>query len=295
MSVLIVGATGFLGTELCRELIKNGSSVRGMVRSTSDPNRVAALRQLGVETTSGDLKDPDSIRFALRGTVAVISTATATRSRSDGDEIESVDSNGQVALIDAAEEAGVTRFVLVSLTGGITSEDPLTTAKRAAEQRLIDSGMTYTILRPTFFMEAWLSSTLGFDYTNGRVQIFGSGDQKVSWISLRDVARFAAVVLRNPRAENTIIELGGPEALSPNEVVQVFERASGRTFEIVHVPEDALRAQAETATDSMSQTFAALSLAYAGGDVVPMEVTLERFPVKMVTVEDYAASVLRNG
>ena len=293
MMVLVVGATGFLGTEICRELVNRDYSVNGMVRSSSDPKRVRGLKDIGVTTVEGDLKDAPSVRAALEDVDDVVSTATATRSRSDGDGIESVDTDGQSALIQAAADAGVKRFVLISVTGNIRSEDPLTSGKRHAEHALIDSGMTYTILRPCFFMEAWLSSSLGFDYANGRVQIFGSGDQKISWISLSDVARFAAEVLENPSAENAVIELGGPDALSPNEVVEIFERKSGRSFEIVRVPEEALQVQSDMAEDSMSRTFAALSLGYAKGDVIPMESTLETYPMDLVSVEDYAASVLR--
>lgn len=293
MMVLVVGATGFLGTEICRELVNHGHSVKGMIRSSSDPQRIRSLEDIGASTVEGDLKDAPSIDAALEGVDEVVSTATATRSRSDGDGIESVDADGQRALIQAAADAGVKHFVLVSLTGNIRSDDPLTSGKRRAERALIDSGMTYTILRPCFFMEAWLSSSLGFDYANGRVQIFGSGDQKISWISLRDVARFAAHVLENPSAVNAIIELGGPDALSPNEVVEIFEQKSGRSFEIVRVPEEALQVQSDMAEDSMSRTFAALSLGYAKGDVIPMESTLETYPMDLISVEDYAASVLR--
>lgn len=293
MMVLVVGATGFLGTEICRELVNHGHSVKGMIRSSSDPQRIRSLEDIGASTVEGDLKDAPSIDAALEGVDEVVSTATATRSRSDGDGIESVDADGQRALIQAAADAGVKHFVLVSLTGNIRSDDPLTSGKRRAERALIDSGMTYTILRPCFFMEAWLSSSLGFDYANGRVQIFGSGDQKISWISLRDVARFAAHVLENRSAVNAIIELGGPDALSPNEVVEIFEQKSGRSFEIVRVPEEALQVQSDMAEDSMSRTFAALSLGYAKGDVIPMESTLETYPMDLVSVEDYAASVLR--
>lgn len=293
MSVLIVGATGFLGTEVCRLLVNRGHSVSGMIRSSSDPQRVRNLEELGVRTVQGDLKKPSSIREALEGVDTVVSTATATRSRSDGDAIESVDTDGQLALVEAAKDAGVDRFVFVSLTGNIRSDDPLTAAKRGAERSLIESGMTYTILRPSLFMESWLSSALGFDYANGRVQIFGTGDQKISWISLRDVAKFVAESLENPMAEDVVLELGGPDALSPLEVAEIFERSSGRSFEIVRVPEGALRVQLETASDSMSRTFAALSLAYARGDVIPMESTLATYPVTMVSVEQYAASVLQ--
>ena len=84
MHVLVVGATGFLGSEICRLLVAEGHAVRGLVRETSDPERVSALRSMGVATLVGDLKDPESVRPALAGADAVVSTATATRTRREG-------------------------------------------------------------------------------------------------------------------------------------------------------------------------------------------------------------------
>ncbi len=289
--VFVAGATGYLGTEVCRRLVRRGAKVRGLVRSTSDPDRVQALRDMGVETVIGDLKVPSSLTPILEGVQSVISTATATRSRSDGDGIESVDAEGQLNLIREATSADIGRFVLVSYTGNIRSDDPLTRAKRNAEQLLIGSGMTYTILRPTIFMEGWLSPSLGFDYPNARVQIFGDGDQKISFISLGDVAEFAVRSLVTPAACDAVIELGGPDAISPNEVIRIFEETMGREFEVARVPKHALQAQLDTAEDSMSQAFAALMLAYADGDTVPMDRTLRTFPVRLTSVHDYAAAV----
>jgi uncharacterized protein YbjT (DUF2867 family) len=70
------------------------------------------------------------------------------------------------------------------------TEFPLQTAKRDVEQHLKESGLDYTILRPTFFMDVWLSEALGFD-ANAQAQIYGSGRNKISSISYHDVARFA--------------------------------------------------------------------------------------------------------
>jgi uncharacterized protein YbjT (DUF2867 family) len=96
----------------------------------------------------------------------------------------------------------------------------LQNAKRKVENALKESGMTYTILQPTFFMEVWLSPHLGFDHPNGKATIYGSGNNKISWISLRDVAAFAVASLDNEAAKNAEIELGGPDALSPLDVVK---------------------------------------------------------------------------
>jgi uncharacterized protein YbjT (DUF2867 family) len=140
--------------------------------------------------------------------------------------------------------------------------------------------MSYTILQPTFFTEVWLSPALGFDLKNAKAQIYGSGTQRVSWISVHDVARFAVAALDPGRAQNEAIKLGGPDAVSPLEAVRLAEQVVGRPIEVQHVPEEALRAQHAGATDSLQQSFAGLMLYVAGGDVIEMTDTLRRFPIE---------------
>jgi uncharacterized protein YbjT (DUF2867 family) len=291
---LVVGATGILGGEICRRLVAKDKPVRALVRPTADQAKLASLEQLGAEFVSGDLKDRASLEVACRGVTTIISTATTTISRQEGDTIESVDLAGQINLIDAARAAGVPRFMYVSYSGNIDREDPcpLTIAKRTVEQHLQRSGLAYTILRPTFFMEVWLGPALGFDAANASAQIYGEGLGKISWIAVGDVAQFAVEALDNPVARNTIVELGGPEALSPLEVVQIFEQFGGRPFGVQHVPEEAIRAQKAAATDSLAQSFAALMLNYAKGDEIDMRDTLRTYPVPLISVRDYAARVL---
>jgi len=81
---------------------------------------------------------------------------------------------------------------------------------------VVASGIAYTILRPTFFTEIWLSPAVGFDATNATATIYGAGQNPISWISLGDVAEFAVCCRDNPEARNAILELGGPQALSPH-------------------------------------------------------------------------------
>lgn len=274
---LIVGATGMLGGEICRLLVEQGKKVRALVRRSSDPTKVAALRSLGAEVVYGDLKDPASVAAACRGASAIISTASSTVSRQDGDSIESVDRQGQLNVIEAAEQAGVGRFVLVSFPK-IDLDFPLQSAKRAIEDRLQRSTIRYTILQPTCFMEVWLSPALGFDPGNGTARVFGDGHNRMSWVSMRDVAKFAVAALDNPRAENAVIRLGGPDALSPLEVVHLAEDLTGKTIVVQHVPEAALRTQFGATTDSLQRSLAALMLYYARGDVIDMTGTLAAFP-----------------
>lgn len=284
---LVVGATGLLGSEICRLLAAEGKSARALVRPTSDQNRVAQLESLNVEIARGDLKDRPSLDAACQGVSAVISTASSTLSKQEGDSIQTVDLEGQLNLIDAANAAHVSRFVLISFPQ-VDIGFPLQAAKRSVEEHLKSSALAYTILQPTFFMEVWLSPALGFDAANAKAQIYGSGENKISWISYKDVANFAVASLDNTEARNAVIELGGPEALSPLEVVRAFEELQGRKFDVQHVSEAALREQRESSSDPLQQSFAGLMLYYSRGDIIDMRKTLQKFPVRLTSIRDYA-------
>ncbi len=151
---LVVGATGLLGSEVCRLLAVAGGPVRALVRPTADRAKVEFLKGLGVETVEGDLKDCSYLEDACRGVAAVISTASSTLSRQAGDSIQTVDLEGQLSLVDAAKATGAGHFVLISFPE-MRDEFPLQTAKRKVEQHLKSSGLAYTILQPTFFMGLW--------------------------------------------------------------------------------------------------------------------------------------------
>ena len=284
---LVVGATGLLGGEICRLLAAEGKPARALVRPTSDQNKVAELESFNVEIALGDLKNRATLNAACQGASVVISTASSTLSRQEGDSIQTVDLEGQLNLIDAAKAANVGHFVLVSFPQ-VDVEFPLQDAKRAVEDHLKNSGLGYTILQPTCFMEVWLSPALGFDAANAKAQIYGSGENKISWISYKDVAKFAIASLGNSKARDAVIALGGPEALSPLEVVRIFEKQTGRKFDVQHVPEEALREQKESTSDPLEQSFVGLMLYYSRGETIDMQATLQKFPVQLTSVRDYA-------
>jgi len=291
LSVIVIGATGFLGMEICRQLIAAKRKVKGLVRTSSDLGKVHALQQMGVETVTGDMKDVASLRNAFQQVDAVISTASSTFSRQEGDSIETVDRNGQLNVVEAAKSASVKQFIFISFNA-MSQEFPLQTVKREVEKQLMESKMNYTILRPTFFMEIWLSPAIGFDFPNAKATIYGEGINKLNWVSLKDVAAFAVASLGNPLAMNSVFELGGPDSLSPFEVVKIFEQHTGTKFKVEHVPEDAIRAQKNAATDSLTESFAALMLAYADGSTINMNESLKACPIELTSIEDYAKQVI---
>jgi uncharacterized protein YbjT (DUF2867 family) len=290
--ILVVGATGLVGGAVCQKLAQRGEKVRALVRVSSSKERVDALRASGAEVCTGDLKDPQSLAAACRGVDAVISTASSTLSRQPDDSIESVDAAGQLNLVDAAKAANAGRFLFLSFRRPAGLSFPLDDAKQHVEQAI--KSLNFTIIQASFFMEVWLSPALGFDYANATARIYGPGTNPISWVSLRDVAEMCALGLRHRAAERRVIEFGGPESLSPLEVVARFERISGRSFRLEHVAEPALLSQFHGATDSLQKSFAALMLGYSRGDAMDVASVVNTFRIKLASVDDYARSVLGN-
>jgi len=250
--ILVAGATGLVGTEVCQRLMRRGERVRALVRATSSKEKVEALRSSGVELFVGDLKDPPSIVAACRGVNAVISTASSTLTRQPGDSIQSVDEAGQLTLVNVAKDANVERFLFVSFRRTPGFSFPLGDAKAEVENAL--TSLNFTVVQASWFMEVWLSPVLGFDYANAAARIYGRGTSPISWVSFRDVAEICTVALRHPAAWRKTIEFGGSEALSPLEVVARFERIGGRPFRLEHVPEQELLSQFQGATDSLPKS-----------------------------------------
>jgi uncharacterized protein YbjT (DUF2867 family) len=284
--ILVVGATGHLGSVVCERLAKRGRPIRALVRATSKPDSLEHLRGLGAELVEGDLQDRASLDRACAGVDAVISSASSISSRV-GSYIATVDLEGQRNLIGAAKAAGVGRFVFVSFSSNLTTDSPLNRAKRTIEAEVQASGVGHTIIRSSFFMEYWLSPLIGVDYANRKATIFGTGENPISWITIADVAEAAAIAADAPAAKNQVIDIGGPEALSPNEAIRRFEAVIGSPFETTYVPEAALEAQMAGTDDAHTQSITALSLDFAHGDVVDTSNMTARLPFERSTVRQY--------
>lgn len=293
-TILVVGATGLLGSDICKQLASEGRSIRATVRPTADTAKVDQLKSIGVEIVQGDVRDRASLDEACKGIGAVISTVSAMPfSYQPGvNDIQTTDLEGVTNLIQAAKANHVPHFIYTSFSKNIDDDFPLRNAKREVENRLIESGLTYTILRPSCFMEVWLGPAVGFDAANGKVVIYGTGKNPLSWIAIHDVTQFAVASLDHPSAKNAILELGGPEKLSPMEAVGCFEQVNGRAIELQFMPEEAIKAQQAAATDPMQKSFSALMHAVAAGDPIEMSETLETFSIHPTTVEEYARRVL---
>jgi uncharacterized protein YbjT (DUF2867 family) len=228
--ILVVGATGMLGGAILRGLLQRGEEVRALVR---DPSAEGPLKEAGVETLSGDLKDPASLLQACGDVSTVITTANSA-ARGGDDNVETVDMQGNRNLIEAASRSGVEHFIFVSAQGeDPNSPVPFLQAKGLTSKRLRESGMTYTVLVPDIYMDVWIPMVvLGPVSSDRPVTLIGEGSRKHYFIAVDDVAGFAVAAVGNDAARDRDLLIGGPEALSWHDVISTFERLSSVEVEV---------------------------------------------------------------
>jgi uncharacterized protein YbjT (DUF2867 family) len=292
--ILVAGSTGALGTDIVSRLRQRGAEVRGLVRTTSAPEKVERLKQLGAETVVGDLKHRASLDAACKGVKTVISTVSIIGTAQPGDSFQATDSAGTKSLIDAAKAAGAEHFIFVSFDADHFPSTPLTDAKKHVENYLRSGVIDYTILQPPPFMDTWLGPMLFGDPFGGEVKIYGAGTGKVPYISRSDVAEVAVNAVFSPSARNQTIKFTGPELISQREVVEEFEEVAGKPVIVTEVPEQVLETQWKSAQNPFEKTFAGLMLGIAqlnenetrSNQIVPKE---------MITVQQFARQRAQGG
>jgi uncharacterized protein YbjT (DUF2867 family) len=230
---LIVGATGLVGGLITRQLLEGSEPVRVLVRDGSDYQPLVAA---GAEPVHGDLKDRTSLDRAVAGVRTVITTANSAM-RGGDDNMETVERLGNRNLIDAARGAGVEHFIFTSALGvAVDSPVPFMAAKAESEDYLQESGMAWTILAPNVFAEVWVGNLLRPVAAGDPVTLVGEGRRRHSFVSLRDVARFAVAAVDNPVAHGDRVVVAGPEAVSFREVIERAGALLGRPIPVRHYP-----------------------------------------------------------
>jgi len=235
--ILVAGGSGTLGSRLVPLLTGRGLQVRILTR---DPSRIEGSN--AVDVVRGDVRDQESIGRAMGGVRTVVSAVHGFVGPR-GESPASVDRDGNVNLIEAAR-AGDAAFVMTSIVGA--SEDhpmDLMRMKHAAEERLRESGVPWTIVRTTAFFETWLA-LLEQTTRSGRPLVFGRGENPINFVSADDVAALVGHAVVEPTTRGRKLEIGGPEDLTMNRLAQALQHAAGRTEEPRHVPRPMLRAMA---------------------------------------------------
>ena len=237
MTILVTGATGFVGPRIVHALRAQGREVRALVRK---PEQAGHLRALGVELATGDITDPASLRAAVTGCTHVVHLVAIIKGSAD--DFQRVMTQGTRDLVAAAQEAGVERFVLMSALG--TSESsrdavPYYAAKWAEEQAVLTSGLEHVIFRPSFIFGrdgGALPTFMKQVRYSPVVTVIGDGLQRSQPIWIEDVAEHFARAIDEPAAANRIFELGGPDIVDWNGLYRTIAKVMGKRRRLVHVP-----------------------------------------------------------
>lgn len=232
--IAVFGGTGTLGRELLPRLVNGGERVRVVARHAPPPQ--TALSMLDADWVAGDVRDADVLERALRDVDTVVSAIAGFGGR-DALGSRAVDRDGNIALIDHARRAGVSSFIMLSIHGaGPDHPMELFRDKWAAEEALRASGMPWTIIRPTAYLESWLGLIGTPLVETRRTRIFGKGRNPINFVSATDVARFIEHAIADPGLRGAAIEVPGPENLTLDDLASLVESASRRRGRIDHAP-----------------------------------------------------------
>ncbi|MEO6532031.1 MAG: SDR family oxidoreductase [Pseudolysinimonas sp.] len=243
MTVLVVGGTGRLGSLIVQSLSADGTQVRVLTRNETSADQ---LRQVGIETTVGDLRDAGCVRRAVEGCASVVSAASGFGPMGSASP-KSVDRDGNLTLIEEAMRANVEHFVLLSMHGARPDASlELLRMKYAAEQFLVSSGLSWTIIRPTAFLETYLDVVAQPMKRRNSTLVFGKGDVVVNFVSVSDVAALVCKALRDGDLRGRTIDWGGAN-LTLNDLSAALHEGAGRPGSTIHVPLGLLRAISITA------------------------------------------------
>ena len=231
-TVTITGAFSYTGKYVAQLLLDRGYSVRTL---TGHPGRENPFGEV-VEVFPYNFDRPDELRKSLLGTSTLINTYWVRFPRGEA-TFEAAVRNTRT-LIDAAKSAGVERIVHVSIANP-SADSPLGyyRGKAQLEQVVIDSGLSYTIVRPTVIFgdeDILLNNIAWFVRRFAVFGIPGDGRYRIRPIYVEDMARLMADAV--DARGNAVIDAVGPETYTFEELVRLIARSIGRSVRFVHVP-----------------------------------------------------------
>ncbi len=228
MKVFVTGATGFVGREIVQRLQQSGHQVRALLHSL---HKMEPLPRL--ETVVGDTTDPISLEGKLTGCDAVINLVGIIREfPARGVTFERLHTESTRNLLQAAEQQGVKRFLQMSANG--SRSDAVTgyhKTKWAAEQLVRQSGLDWTIFRPSLIFGAgdqFVNLLAGLIRKLPVTPVMGDGQYRLQPVSVKDIAAGFVNALDNSVSFGKIYQCGGPEVYTYNEILDLIAAALGR-------------------------------------------------------------------
>ncbi len=255
-TVLVTGASGFVGSYVVPALLAAGHRVRALVRTDAAGQlvlgRLPEPARSSVELRTGDVTERSSLDAALAGSDALIHLVAIARDRGDGREIERVNVEGTRNVIQAAEDAGVRRYVHQGALAVV--DDPrlhFASSKARAEALVRASQLDWTILKPSLLWgerDGFFNVIAGLVRTApGLVPVPGNGQARFQPLAATDAAVALRLAVERPAMIGAIYELGGPRYWTYRQITREVLRGMGRKRLIVPVPVTLISLVARTA------------------------------------------------
>ncbi|KAJ3692491.1 hypothetical protein LUZ60_012841 [Juncus effusus] len=298
-TVLVIGATGYIGKFIVPASVKSGYPTFALVRdlNPSDPSKAATLqhfKDLGVTLVQGDLYDHESLVKAIQAVDVVISTVGYAQL------------TDQTNIIAAIKQVGTIKRFLPSEFGNdvdrVHAVDPAKSvyAKKAEIRRIIEKeGIPFTFVSSNFFAGRFLPNLgqIGVTFPpKDKVTIFGDGNTKAVFVDEEDVANYTIKAIDDPRTLNKILYMRPPKnTISQNELVSIWEKIVGEVFERVYLSEEEVMKRINEVPVPLNIPYSILHSVFIKGDHTNFEIessfgveTTQLYPdYKYTSVEEY--------
>ena len=250
--IFIAGASGFVGGHLSEHLLKNGQRIKVLVRSAAAGERFSSK---GIETIPGDITKPETLAGILSPDDMVIHLVGIILEKGDA-TFQRVHVEGTGNLVNEARRAGVRHFFYQSALGADkNSWSGYLKTKAEAEEMVKDSGLPYTIFRPSLIIGPWDGFTrkiLDMLKLSPVLPVPGDGQARFQPLYIKDWLKCMDRVIADPGAHRSIYNLGGPQHLPYHEIVELMSEASGRKRPVFNIPMGLMRFGASVLSVVMS-------------------------------------------
>ena len=241
--ILVTGGSGFIGRRVTSRLTEDGNSVRVLARGQRRADQPS-----GVEVVRGDVVSAEGLSEAMSAVEKVVHLVAIIR-ESGSQTFEAVIRQGTERLVEAAKVAGVRKFVYVSAIGAQDNPYyPYLHAKWAAERAVALSGLKYTILRPSIIFgegDEFINALAGLVRYNPVVPVAGDGKAKFQPLWVEDLVTCIVACLDEEAHGGQTLEVGGPEHLTYEDILDIVKEALGKKRLKAHVPLAVMRPLAQ--------------------------------------------------